>query len=240
MTAVPGMTSAPQTDDASSASTRRLVGIAAIALTVVIAVCAGALIGNRMAGDQPSTDSVEAGFARDMQVHHAQAVEMSYAVTLATDDDEVRQIAFDILTSQQGQIGRMAGWLVDWDLSPHSPEPVMAWMSSDAGDGHDMEGMDHSRDGDDTGEDDGALMPGMATDTELEKLRGLDGKRAEVFYLQLMTDHHKGGVHMAEGCAARCTVGVEKRLAQGMVEAQESEIALMADMLEERGARPRP
>jgi uncharacterized protein (DUF305 family) len=60
-----------------------------------------------------------------------------------------------------------------------------------------------------------------------------------VWYLQLMTDHHKGGVHMAAGCAARCTVEVEKRLAQGMVDAQQSEIALMADMLKERGAAPR-
>jgi uncharacterized protein (DUF305 family) len=35
-------------------------------------------------------------------------------------------------------------------------------------------------------------------------------------------------------------VGVEKRLAQGMVDAQQSEILLMADMLKERGAAPRP
>ena len=86
---------------------------------------------------------------------------------------------------------------------------------------------------------DGALMPGMATNTELKKLQGLSGKQAEVFFLQLMTDHHKGGIHMAEGCVAKCTVGVEKRLAQGMVDAQQSEIQLMADMLKERGAQAR-
>ena len=37
--------------------------------------------------------------------------------------------------------------------------------------------------------------------------------RYAALYLQLMTDHHKGGIHMAEGCVAKCTVGVEKRLA---------------------------
>jgi hypothetical protein len=37
----------------------------------------------------------------------------------------------------------------------------------------------------------------------------------------------------------KCTVGVEKRLAQGMVDAQQSEIDLMARMLKERGAKPR-
>jgi hypothetical protein len=34
-------------------------------------------------------------------------------------------------------------------------------------------------------------------------------------------------------------VGVEKDIAQGMVNAQESEIDLMTDMLKERGAKPR-
>ncbi|MEV6183899.1 DUF305 domain-containing protein, partial [Streptomyces sp. NPDC052015] len=86
---------------------------------------------------------------------------------------------------------------------------------------------------------DGALMPGMATNTELKKLNTLSGEQAEVLYLQLMTDHHKGGIHMAEGCVAKCTVGVEKKLAQGMVDAQQSEIDLMADMLKERGAKAR-
>jgi uncharacterized protein (DUF305 family) len=86
---------------------------------------------------------------------------------------------------------------------------------------------------------DGALMPGMATNAEMKRLGTLDGKQAEVFYLQLMTDHHKGGIHMAEGCVAKCTVGVEKRLAQGMVDAQQSEIKMMADMLKERGAKAR-
>jgi uncharacterized protein (DUF305 family) len=37
----------------------------------------------------------------------------------------------------------------------------------------------------------------------------------------------------------KCAVGVEKRLAQGMVDAQQSEIGLMADLLKARGARPR-
>jgi uncharacterized protein (DUF305 family) len=117
----------------------------------------------------------------------------------------------------------MLGWLDLWGLPKVSSEPPMTWM--------DMGGMASGKDG--------ALMPGMATNTELKKLGELSGKQAEIFYLQLMTDHHKGGVHMAEGCVEKCTVGVEKRLAQGMVDAQQSEIGLMADLLKERGAAPR-
>jgi uncharacterized protein (DUF305 family) len=116
----------------------------------------------------------------------------------------------------------LLGWLDLWGLPKVSSDEPMAWM-----------GMRGTASG-----EDGALMPGMATDAEMKKLATLNGKQAEVFYLQLMTDHHKGGVHMAEGCVAKCAVGVEKRLARGMVDGQESEIRLMADMLEERGAKP--
>jgi uncharacterized protein (DUF305 family) len=118
----------------------------------------------------------------------------------------------------------MIGWLDLWGLPKVSSDEPMAWM--------DMAGMA-------SGED-GALMPGMATNTEMKKLGTLNGKQAEIFYLQLMTTHHQGGVHMAQGCAEKCTVGVEKRLAQGMVEAQKSEMQLMADLLKSRGATPTP
>ncbi|MEU1302704.1 DUF305 domain-containing protein [Streptomyces shenzhenensis] len=171
----------------------------------------------------PGAESADAGFARDMAVHHQQAVEMSYIVRDRTKDEEVRRLAYDIAQTQANQRGMLIGWLDLWGLPKVSAEPPMTWMG--------MGGMPAGKDG--------ALMPGMATNSELTKLGTLSGEQAEVFYLQLMTDHHKGGVHMAEGCVTRCTVGVEKRLAQGMVEAQQSEIALMDDMLKKRGAAPR-
>ncbi|MFD9321877.1 DUF305 domain-containing protein [Streptomyces sp. NPDC060053] len=170
----------------------------------------------------PAADSADAGFARDMAVHHQQAVEMSYIVRDRTADEDVRRLAYDIAQTQANQRGMLLGWLDLWGLSKVSSDGPMSWM-----------GMGGMTDG-----EDGALMPGMATDTELNKLGTLDGRQAEVLYLQLMTDHHKGGVHMAEGCVARCAVAAEKRLAQGMVEAQQSEIDLMTDMLKARGAKP--
>ncbi|MFF4042753.1 DUF305 domain-containing protein [Streptomyces sp. NPDC001816] len=171
----------------------------------------------------PTAESADAGFARDMAVHHQQAVEMSYIVRDRTQNEEVRRLAYDIAQTQANQRGMLLGWLDLWGLPKVSADPPMTWM-----------GM-----GDMASGKDGALMPGMATNTDLKKLQSLSGKQAEVLYLQLMTDHHKGGIHMAEGCVAKCTVGVEKRLAQGMVDAQRSEIELMAGMLKERGAQPR-
>ncbi|WP_037855761.1 DUF305 domain-containing protein [Streptomyces sp. NRRL S-340] len=191
----------------------------------------------------PAASSADAGFARDMAVHHQQAVEMSYIVRDRTSDTEVRRLAYDIAQTQANQRGMLLGWLDLWGLPKVSADPPMAWMgmgSTASAGGGTAGGGTAGADGKD-GSDaaDGALMPGMATDTELRKLGRLRDRQAEVFYLRLMTAHHRGGIHMAQACAVRCTVGVEKRLAQGMVDAQQSEIRLMADMLNARGATSR-
>ncbi|MFC9061434.1 DUF305 domain-containing protein [Streptomyces sp. NPDC057074] len=196
---------------------------AAAAVLVAAGGITYAVAGDDGASRVPSAGSADAGFARDMSVHHQQAVEMSYVVRDRTDDEEVRRLAYDIAQTQANQRGMMIGWLDLWGLPKVSSDPPMSWMG--------MSGAPSAGEG--------SLMPGMATDAEMAKLGTLNGKRAEVYYLQLMTEHHKGGVHMARGCVEKCTVGVEKRLAGGMVESQESEIRLMADLLAERGAKPR-
>ncbi|MFC8915965.1 DUF305 domain-containing protein [Streptomyces sp. NPDC057116] len=165
----------------------------------------------------PVADSADAGFARDMSVHHQQAVEMSFIARDRTKDEEVRRLAYDIANTQANQRGMMLGWLDMWGLPKVAPgvEP-MAWM-----------GMPSH-----------GAMPGMASPEDLDRLRAASGRQAEVLYLRLMTEHHRGGVHMAQGCVDRCRPGVERDLAQGMVDAQESEIRLMADLLKARGAKP--
>ncbi|THA67106.1 DUF305 domain-containing protein [Streptomyces sp. A0958] len=167
----------------------------------------------------PADSSADVGFARDMAVHHQQAVEMAFIVRDRTSDEAVRRLAFDIINTQANQRGMMLGWLEMWGRAKSSPGPPMAWM------GHAF-----------TPRGDGALMPGMATDAELDALRAAKGKDAEVRFLKLMTAHHKAGAEMAEAAAASAGTEEIKNLASGMVLGQRSEIALMADMLKERGA----
>ena len=65
--------------------TRLIVGlILAAALLVVVSFAAGRL--GASAAETPTSVSAEAGFARDMQTHHLQAVELSRIVREATDD----------------------------------------------------------------------------------------------------------------------------------------------------------
>ncbi|WP_055589476.1 DUF305 domain-containing protein [Peterkaempfera griseoplana] len=205
-----------------------VAGFAALcvgALALVIGTSGGspAVAGDRAsAAAAPADGSPEAGFARDMSVHHQQAVNMSFIVRDRTQDPEVRLLAFDIINTQANQRGMMSGWLDQWGLAQTSTAKPMAWM-----------GM-----GDDYQAHDGSLMPGMATNAQLDQLRKASGKAAEVLYLQLMIEHHKGGVHMAQGYVAMSHNAVEKRLAQTMVAGQTSEIKLMTDMLKARGAKP--
>jgi hypothetical protein len=64
-----------------------------------------------LSGRPPGDGSAEAGFARAMMVHHAQAVGMAEIVRDKTENEDVRILATDIALTQQAQIGQMQGWL---------------------------------------------------------------------------------------------------------------------------------
>jgi uncharacterized protein (DUF305 family) len=187
----------------------------------------------------PGDSSAEAGFARDMSTHHQQAVEMSFIVRDRTHNEEVRRLAYDIISTQSTQRGMLLGWLEAWDLDKTSDDPPMTWMKDasmdhTAMDHGSMKGMDHDSS---YKPHDGSLMPGMATNAELDTLRAAKGKAAEVLFLKLMTTHHMGGIPMARGAVELAKDANVKRLAGTMVRSQQSEITVMADMLKERGAR---
>ena len=218
----------PEEQTAERPGRRRMWWPAALAAVVALALGVPALVagGTSASGSSsiavPADDSPEAGFARDMATHHQQAVDLSFIVRDRTSDEPTRTLDFDIINTQANQRGMMTGWLDQWGLSQHSTAKPMAWMKMD----HDYQAHD------------GSLMPGMATNAQMAKLRTLSGRDAEVYYLQLMIEHHKGGVEMAQGYVDMAKNDVEKRLAQSMVIAQTSELELMTGMLKERGAAP--
>ncbi|MGI5248134.1 DUF305 domain-containing protein [Actinacidiphila glaucinigra] len=201
-----------------------LVLAGGMALVVLAALAFTLLTARPNSGGTPGTDSPDAGFARDMAIHHQQAVEMSLIVRDRTDDEDVRRLAYDVINTQANQRGMLLGWLDVWRLPKSSSQPPMGWM------GHDMAYSPH----------DGSLMPGMATNADLRRLGAAHGRAAAVLYLQLLTAHHKGGVEMAAAAADLARTDQVRRLAAGMVEGQEAEIRLMAGMLATRGANPTP
>ncbi|AEN13615.1 MULTISPECIES: DUF305 domain-containing protein [unclassified Streptomyces] len=191
-----------------------------LVLLMVVRPSAASPSGSGASVSVPAEGSADVGFARDMSVHHQQAVEMAFLVRDRTDDEDVRRLAYDIINTQANQRGMMLGWLESWDRPKSSERPPMEWM------GHPVSAAD------------GSLMPGMATDSELDGLRAAEGRDAEVRFLRLMTVHHRAGADMARAAADSAGTDEIRNLAAGMARAQESEIALMADMLRARGARP--
>lgn len=196
-----------------------------IAGALALLVAAAAFLFLR--GGTPSDSSAEAGFARDMGAHHAQAVEMAFLVYDRTQATDLRNLAFDIINTQSNQRGRFSGWLEQWGLSEVGDRPSMAWMSGHGHGGAPAQGAP-------------AAMPGLASREEMAKLRSLDGGAAETLFLQLMIRHHEGGVQMAEALIKLSSREEVVRLAKKIVSGQSGEIKLMTDLLRQRGAQPYP
>ena len=197
---------------------RLLVGV----LAVVLVLGVGFVVGFVARGLPPGDDSPEAGFARDMSSHHAQAVEMALIAYPKATRAEVRTMAYDVATSQEYQIGVMQTWLEQWHLSPTSNRPRMAWMPN----GTKELGAD-------------GLMPGMATNDELNKLKTASGKDVDVLFLQLMLRHHLGGIHMIDGLLQQSHDSDVRTSAEGMRANQSSDVAAMQKLLEDLGAPTR-
>jgi uncharacterized protein (DUF305 family) len=229
---------APETERPRSGFSRWAVVLAASVALVAVAVVAFSIGRLSTLGDPtPSNTSAEAGFARDMQVHHQQGVELAMIVRDATDDEATRLLGYDIATTQSQQAGQMYGWLAEWGLPQFGSEPSMTWMSQKAEDGatHDEHGSGNGDgDADAATHEPGEPMPGLATPEQIRELQALEGVEAERMFLELMIAHHQGAVEMAEAVLARSDYPVVVSLAESIVASQESEIALMEDMLAER------
>jgi uncharacterized protein (DUF305 family) len=169
----------------------------------------------------PGTDSAEAGFARDMTVHHGQAVHMGMVEYDRGQDPTLRRMAYDIATSQQYQIGVMEGWLREWRLPLTTDRKPMAWVPN----GQNMLQAD-------------GRMPGLASRDELKRLEEASGRDADVLFCQLMLRHHLGGIHMIDAVLAETDNDRVRELAEQMRNAQAGEIEALRELLKALGAQP--
>lgn len=205
----------------------RVLGIIAAALLVAGAAFA---VGRFTALDgwtetaTPGNASAEAGFARDMQVHHAQAVDMAMTIYAKTDDDDLRLLAYDMATSQQAQIGMMSEWLIQWNL-PALGGPAMSWASGAHG--------DHGTTGATTEELQAAM--GMASTAQLAELDAATGVSADCLFVSLMTRHHQGAIEMVDAALATTTNERVRTVAAQMAAAQQNELDVLASLAARNG-----
>ena len=187
-------------------------------LAALVLAAGGYTVGARESRpDTPRGDSVDAGFLRDMVVHHEQAVTLAMIVLPRATVPAVRDMARDIITSQQQEAGLMTGWLQQWGLPASTTARPMAWMAHPP---TSAAGADPP-------------MPGMATRRDVARLAVTRGQAADVMFCRLMLPHHLGALHMIDEEVQRGRRPEVIALAQQMRTAQQREIGLLNRLLAE-------
>lgn len=199
--------------------TRRVGATVALTIGVVALALAAFLFGRLSVGPEAERPNhFDVGFARDMAVHHQQAVLMATLVGDRATDPELRKIALDMVLTQQNQAGQMQGWLALWGEPFSSEEPPMRWMGGE----HAGHGADEP-------------MTGLASQADLNALEASTGVEAERRFLTLMIPHHEGGVLMADAALQGASVPAVRDLAQSIANAQTVELATLKKFLDARG-----
>ena len=191
--------------DDERSTVARVVPFAAAGLALLlIAATVGYYLGQ---GRPPGRDSVEVGFLYDMITHHEQAQYMSNLELVNGADESIKVFAREILLFQSYEIGLMQARLEDWGyVREDPPAKAMEWM------GHESE-----RD----------AMPGMASEAQIQDLLKRRGRDADALFIDLMQNHHRGGVEMAAYAAERLDDARIRKLAAAMARNQRLEIGEM-------------
>lgn len=125
-------------------------------------------------------------FMQDMLGHHAQAMEMTALVEARSAHIDLRTLALRIEVSQADEMVMMREWLTQRGESVPS--------------GHAHHGHD------------AALMPGMLTAAQMQRLRDSHGAAFETGFLEGMIQHHAGALDMVRELFATPGAGQEPAL----------------------------
>lgn len=201
-----------------TSSSPRPVLTAALALTLTLGACSTS---TETEDDAPAAGTVQTShnsadtqFAQQMIVHHEGAVEMAGMAQERAVTPEVQDLAGQIEGAQGPEIEVMRAWLEEWD-EPAAPED-------------DMGGMDH-------GDMDPAMMEmdGLSQEEAMAELGSLSGEEFDRRFLELMIEHHRGAVMMAEMAQTGGQDPQAQDLAEQVVQDQQAEIERMEQLLED-------
>jgi uncharacterized protein (DUF305 family) len=142
-------------------------------------------------------------FIDTMTHHHDGAVEMSALARQKSSNEELKKFAQKIIDDQQREIALLKEWREKW----FAGKPPAVNME----------------------------MPGMAdsmkmmTGDGMKKLDAATGKEFDLMFLELMTEHHKGALVMAQDALSKAEHAEIKTLAGQIIKAQEAEIKQMSE-----------
>jgi uncharacterized protein (DUF305 family) len=163
----------------------------------------------------PGSDSVDVGFLQDMISHHEQALQMATLELANGSDPTVLEFAREVLLFQSMEIGSMDRLLDTYNASRGDPErDAMTWMDMSTP-------VDQ--------------MPGMATEEQMDALRAARGTESDTLFLELMAEHHRGGIHMAQYAAENADTSDVRELAEAYAYNQSIEINEYASLARRLG-----
>jgi len=175
--------------------------VAALALLFVGGV-AGWLVAD---DDGGSFGDVDVGFLDDMSVHHSGAITLGFDYLQSRGDGPMGHFAREIIIDQSQEIAQMNGLLIEaGDHATVGDGTAMEWMGESVPVGS---------------------MPGMATEAQLDELRGARDLAADDLFSTLMIRHHAAGIEMARHAAEHANDERVGRLAGAMASVQRQEIA---------------
>ena len=163
-------------------------------------------------------------FTTAMIPHHAQAIEMARMAEDRAESQEVKHLAADIEAAQGPEIDQLSTMLETW--GEDVPDPDAGMGHSTAGDNmDDMDQMDH-------GSSDGpGEMPGMMSRTDMAVLMDASGMDFDEMFLEMMVEHHRGAIEMAQTEQSDGENPQAIDLAEDIEAAQTKEIATMEELL---------
>src|SRR5260370_34716488 len=102
----------------------------AVILVAALCLVAGVLGWRLAQDDHPGRGSVDAGFLEDMQTHHLQALEISFAYLEHGSDPTLSHIARDIISEHGIEAGQMRSVLSPSGIraTPNPTAPALAWV----------------------------------------------------------------------------------------------------------------
>jgi uncharacterized protein (DUF305 family) len=156
----------------------------AMAAVVVVGLFAGAAIWALQGDDDAPLpmNAVDVGFLQDMIDHHEQALLISDLYLDDNADGAAGPYAREVIMFQERDLGWMRDWLAEEGYSPGEADRIaMEWMGEPTP---------------------VAEMTGMQTPERLQELADAAGEDADRLFFEIMSDHHLGGVHMADHAAA--------------------------------------
>ena len=131
-----------------------------------------------------------------MSTHHDQGIGVARLAAAYGEDPTVRSYAREIIAAQSYELGLMSQMLADWGYSrDERSSEAMGWM-----------GMPVPVD----------QMPGLLTEEQLEQVEAARGAELDALFLDLMAEHHRGGLHMAAEAAQNADDQTIRELAARM------------------------